>query len=121
MSKRRIEDTRAAGNASPRKKSKRQELAGSFASHHFADFSTPSKSKASSSTSQYRNGAICYIELVNFMVHEKFSWRPHPRVNLITGPNGAGKSSILQAIVIGLGKFGVVIDSFFSLFNFFRS
>ena len=54
---------------------------------------------------QYVDGSICKIELSNFMTHEKFEWEPCARVNLITGVNGSGKSTILQAIVIGLGKY----------------
>lgn len=49
-------------------------------------------------------GSIFRIQLVNFMVHQQFDYYPGPRVNMITGRNGSGKSSVLQAIVIGLGK-----------------
>ena len=38
------------------------------------------------------------------MTHGFLEIHPNARVNLITGVNGSGKSSILQAIVIGLGK-----------------
>ena len=38
------------------------------------------------------------------MTHGSLTIEPNARVNLITGVNGSGKSSILQAIVIGLGK-----------------
>ena len=55
-------------------------------------------------TKTYCDGAITRIILTNFMTHQKFDWEPGCHVNLITGPNGSGKSSILQAIVIGLGK-----------------
>lgn len=61
-------------------------------------------SRESSQFFEYSNGSICEIDLINFMTHEKFKWKPGARVNLISGPNGAGKSSILQAIVLALGK-----------------
>lgn len=54
--------------------------------------------------SQYKDGNICKISLENFMTHGSLTIEPNARVNLITGVNGSGKSSILQAIVIGLGK-----------------
>ena len=53
---------------------------------------------------QYKDGNICKITLENFMTHGSLTIEPNARVNLITGVNGSGKSSILQAIVIGLGK-----------------
>ena len=54
--------------------------------------------------SQYKDGNICKITLENFMTHGSLTIEPNARVNLITGVNGSGKSSILQAIVIGLGR-----------------
>ena len=53
---------------------------------------------------QYHNGAICYVNLKNFMGHREFMWQPGPKFNLITGQVESGKTSILQAIRIGLGK-----------------
>ena len=49
-------------------------------------------------------GFITNISLKNFMNHDSLDLAPHNRVNIITGPNGAGKSSLLQAVVLGLGK-----------------
>ena len=62
-------------------------------------------SRGAAQPATHRVGAICSINLTNFMTHQQFSWRPEPLVNILTGPNGAGKSSILQAIVLGLGKY----------------
>ena len=53
---------------------------------------------------EFKDGFITKIFLQNFMTHAKFELEPNAKVNLITGENGAGKSSILQAIVVGLGK-----------------
>lgn len=50
------------------------------------------------------SGSITRLELVDFMNHASLNLNLSPGVNAITGRNGAGKSSILQAIVIGLGK-----------------
>ena len=52
---------------------------------------------------QYHNGAICYVNLKNFMGHREFMWQPGPKFNLITGQVESGKTTILQAIRIGLG------------------
>ena len=49
-------------------------------------------------------GKILKITLTDFMNHDKLDIDPGLHINIITGPNGAGKSSILQAIVLGLGK-----------------
>lgn len=64
----------------------------------------PDFSRSSFDSLEYSNGSICEIYLKNFMTHQEYHWRPGAFVNLISGPNGAGKSSILQAIVIALGK-----------------
>ena len=49
-------------------------------------------------------GKILKITLTDFMNHDKLDIDPGLHINIITGPNGAGKSSILQAVVLGLGK-----------------
>ena len=49
-------------------------------------------------------GKILKITLKDFMNHDKLDIDPGLHINIITGPNGAGKSSILQAVVLGLGK-----------------
>ncbi|KAG9457404.1 hypothetical protein H6P81_001912 [Aristolochia fimbriata] len=47
-------------------------------------------------------GTIFEIELLNFMVFDRFLCNPGPGLNLITGPNGCGKSSVVCAIALGL-------------------
>ena len=49
-------------------------------------------------------GKILKITLKDFMNHDKIDIDPGLHINILTGPNGAGKSSILQGIVLGLGK-----------------
>ena len=49
-------------------------------------------------------GKILKITLKDFMNHDKLDIDPGLHINILTGPNGAGKSSILQGIVLGLGK-----------------
>ena len=49
-------------------------------------------------------GKILKITIKDFMNHDKLDIDPGLHINIITGPNGAGKSSILQAVVLGLGK-----------------
>ena len=49
-------------------------------------------------------GKILKITLRDFMNHDKLDIDPGLHINILTGPNGAGKSSILQGIVLGLGK-----------------
>jgi ABC-type uncharacterized transport system fused permease/ATPase subunit len=51
-----------------------------------------------------RPGLIKYVDLLDFMNHARLEMALKPNVNVITGRNGAGKSSVLQAIVLGLGK-----------------
>lgn len=67
---------------------------------------SPSKRRKNCETedSKFNCGAICSVQLINFMTHERLSLTPGHRVNLITGKNGSGKSAILQAIVLGLGE-----------------
>lgn len=58
------------------------------------------------------------------MNHESLDIEFHHRVNVLCGSNGAGKSSVLQAIVLGLGKKNMLmahahflLDSNFSVYN----
>ena len=66
------------------------------------DLALNAKEKRKMEFFQYHNGAICYVNLKNFMGHREFMWQPGPKFNLITGQVESGKTSILQAIRIGL-------------------
>ena len=71
------------------------------------DHPTESRGPPSASSSfdpDIRDGIITNVKLTNFMNHESLNIKFHHRVNVLCGSNGAGKSSVLQAIVLGLGK-----------------
>ena len=53
--------------------------------------------------SQYRQGCIVRLRMVDFMHYHDQSLLPAPGFNVILGHNGSGKSAVVNAICIGLG------------------
>lgn len=54
-------------------------------------------------STEFQQGQIVKIDLVNWVTFDKAVIDCEPGLNLIVGPNGTGKSSIVCAICLGLG------------------
>ncbi|XP_070598754.1 structural maintenance of chromosomes protein 5 isoform X2 [Erythrolamprus reginae] len=91
-SKRKSEETEAAGSSDDRNRSNKR----SSRESHSRSGEGPSTSPT------FVEGAIVRISMENFLTYDNCVVFPGPHLNMIVGANGTGKSSIVCAICLGL-------------------